>query len=530
MILEWKPFRRQEEFLSLPDSIFEALYGGAAGGGKSESLLLLPIVRGFHQHPRFKGIIFRRTYPELESEIIVRSHTWYPHCGAKYSAEKKRWTFPNGSIMQFGHVEYENDVRKYDTSEYNYMAFDELTSFTEFQYTYLSLTRCRSSSPQLPAIVRSGTNPGNVGHSWVKRKFIDPGPYGTIFKDKGTGIKRIFIQSLVSDNPHIEAEYAKRMELLPEAERRAKLHGDWETFEGQAFEDFRENPIPGDPPNAIHVIKPFKVPDWWTRVLAVDWGYAAMTVALWGALSPENRLYIYREYSCRKTKISIWATEVGNLSFGEQLTDITMCQSAWQKRGEELTIMEHFVKFSGLKPRQAENDRLAGKIMVQEYLRWQPHNVYVHTLGEFSQTVATSILRNKGLDAYKQYIKSFEPDPEEANLPKLQIFDTCRELIGCIPKCIFRPKDKTSGKPAEDVAEFPGDDPYDTLRYLILSADALIDRNKVENTRRKDEHDIIDELEKTGDQNRFYNRMAQHERKSGIKSVIKPVIRRRHYV
>src|SRR4030095_11891883 len=97
----WRPFARQEEFLSLPDTIFEALYGGAAGGGKSECLLLFPIARGFYRHPKFKGIIFRRTYPELEKEIILRSLDWYPAAGGKYSDEKKRWTFPSGAIIQF---------------------------------------------------------------------------------------------------------------------------------------------------------------------------------------------------------------------------------------------------------------------------------------------------------------------------------------------------------------------------------------------------------------------------------------------
>ena len=130
--LVWKPFKRQSEFLAIPDTIKEAMYGGAAGGGKSEALLNLPLVREFIAHPRFKGIIFRRTYPELESELITRSESQglYSACGGRYNKEKRRWVFPSGSIIQFGHLEYDSDVRKYDSAEYNYIAFDELTSFT----------------------------------------------------------------------------------------------------------------------------------------------------------------------------------------------------------------------------------------------------------------------------------------------------------------------------------------------------------------------------------------------------------------
>ena len=319
---EWKPFSRQEQFIQLPDTIFEGLYGGAAGGGKSDCLLMLPIVRGFYKHPRFKGLILRRTFPELESEIIVRSQEWYNLAGGKYNAEKKRWNFVSGAIMQFGHMEYESDCRKYDSAEYNYIAFDELTSFTEFQYTYVAFTRCRTSSKDLPSIVRSGTNPGNIGHTWVRRRFIDPAPYRTIIRDKLTGSKRIFIQSLVDDNPHIDTGYKDRLLLLSEAERRAKRDGDWDTFEGQVFDDFRPVRLPNEPENAIHVEEPFKIPDWWTKILAIDWGFAANTVALWGALDPQDVLHIYRSYGCNKTKIADWATTIKNCSLNEHIDSV----------------------------------------------------------------------------------------------------------------------------------------------------------------------------------------------------------------
>lgn len=505
----WKPFARQEEFLSLPDSIFEALYGGAAGGGKSESLLLLPIARGFYQHPKFKGIIFRRTYPELEKEIILRSLDWFPATGAKYNDEKKRWTFPSGAIMQFGHAEYEQDVRKYDTTEYNYMAFDELTSFTEFQYTYLTLSRCRTSTSDLPAIVRCGTNPGNVGHSWVRSRFIEAGPFGSILFDPVTKTKRIFIQSLCTDNPHIDPGYVNRLAGLPEAERRAKRDGDWWFFAGQVFDDWRESPLSDEPKNACHVIPNFDPPIYWPRVLAVDWGFRALTIALWGAISPDLRLHVYREYSCKKEKISTWATEIGRLNRDEPLVDSVICKSAYQDRGDEFTIAEKFEEFSGLSIRAADNDRVSGLLLMKEYIRWKEKpDRKLYPEEDYDSERATEILRKFGTPAYKQYLDSFDATAsKETNLPKLQVHESCRELRKCIPLCVY------SDTKEYDIQEFEGDDPYDTCRYLIKSADFYMHETgkmKFEQQRAS----IMAQRANKRDETLFYRQMQALERQT----------------
>lgn len=529
----WRPHKRQEIFSSLPDSIFEALYGGAAGGGKSEELIMLPIIRGFYKEPRFKGILFRRTFPELESEIIVRSREWYPLTGAKFNEEKKRWQFPSGAIMQFGHVEYEADVRKYDTAEYNYMAFDELTSFTESQYIYLSRTRCRSSSSKLPAIVRSATNPGNIGHAWVRDLFISPAPNGTLIVDKKTGLKRIFIQSFAEDNPFLmenDPSYVNRLESLPEAEKQAKRYGHWDTFAGQVFSDYREvpNTDKGEPENACHLIEPFKIPDWWLKFLAIDWGYTAMTYALWGALSPDDRLYLYREYSIKEAKTSTWATEIGQLSEGEKYTDIVLCRSAWQNRGEELTQQENFTKYSGLIARQADNDRIAGKLLIQEYLRWRekPKRKIVQN-DTYDHNMAARILRNQGLDAYKSYLISFEPEKPERSLPKIQIFPDLLQLRRCLPLCIYDKKSNITNKPAEDVREFDGDDPYDTLRYEVSAVDNYLGSLKNEGQQREKVNEIIEKFQRSGDWNALYRGMEKVEQITSSRDP-KPVGRYHH--
>lgn len=531
----WKPHPKQVEFFSVPDSIFEILYGGAAGGGKTDALLMYPIVKGWYKHPRFRGIIFRRTYPELESEIIYRSQAGvscldgkvvkFADFGAKYNSEKRRWIFPEGGSYSFGHAEFESDVRKYDTAEYNYMAFDELTSFTEFQYIYLTRSRCRSSS-NLPAVARSGTNPGNIGHAWVRKHFIEPAPYGTVIVDKLSKMKRIFIQAKVDDNPHLlknDPEYINRLSGLSEADRRAKRDGDWWTFEGQVFDDFRENHFPDEPENALHVIEPFNIPQWWVRLFALDWGYTAMTYGLWGALSPEGRVIAYREYSCKQTKIADWASDIKRLTTNEELSDVILCQSAWQNRGGALTVAEEFERYSGLRPSLADNDRISGKLLIQEMLRWRPKVKSKLLAEDYSHDTAARIMRLKGMDAYKEYLTSFEPEEDELNIPKLQIFNTLPILIKTIPLCIYDKKSQVTNKPAEDVKEFDGDDPYDCLRYFLKGADFRLRRGNPETEKRNKISEVLSNFETDKNYTALHRRLEHIE--STINKGIVPVRR-----
>jgi len=518
---EWKPHKKQELFAGLPDSIFEAMYGGAAGGGKSDLLVMLPVLRGFHKNPYFKGILFRRTYPELETEIIGRSREWYPHFGGQYHEEKRRWVFGSGAVIRFGHMEYENDVRKYDTDEYQFAAFDELTSFTEFQYKYFVNSRMRTrKSSNLPVIVRSGTNPGNVGHAWVRGYFVEPAPWGTIILDRRTTLKRIFIQCLLKDNPHIDPNYVNRLMALPEAERRAKLDGDWYTFEGQVFTDWRENNIPGEPEHALHVIKPFPIPDWWTRIISVDWGFNAFTVGLWGALSPNDRLFLYREYAQKGKKTSEWASEIGKLSDSERFSRAVLCRSAWQNRGEDDIIMaDKARKYSNIEFEEAKNDRIHGKLLLQEYLRWTAKPQSKNINGEFSNEAAQRIMRIQGLDAYKDYVTSFEPEVPETNLPKLQVFENCVEFRKCIPLCIYGKK-TPDGKPSEDVKEFDGDDPYDCARYMVEEADTLLGQLREEGDQRKVIGAVLESFEKTKDWTSLHRQMEHIEAMKADKEII----------
>src|SRR6185503_3457178 len=503
----WKPNSgKQELFASLPDSIFEQFYGGAAGGGKSEILLMKPILRQWTDNNRFQGIILRRTYKELEESLIERSKrggmnkdgteipSFYDF-GAEYNEQKKKWRFPSGATLTFGHAEEESDIRKYDTSEYQYCAFDELTSFTEFQYKFMAFSRVRSIIPGIPALVCSASNPGNIGHRWVRERFVEPCPKGgkiiaERIKIEGQPeqlIKRIFIQAFLSDNPKLmenDPMYRMRLEMLPEADKRAKAYGDWWTFSGQVFGEWRVDPFPDEPFNAKHVISPF-IPDArLPRVLALDWGFRAMTIGLWAVPLPGKRAIIYKEHTTEKNDgtvdaqtVKIWTTDIANECLLEGINPyIVLDPSAWQNRGVKTVadqFMETWKEVTGNAPRieKADNDRIGGKMLVHDYLRWKQRPRLVQEIKEaYDPEQANWIFRNRGLEAHKAYLSRFvtQSDIIEEDLPRLKVTSNCKVLIRTIPLCVYDEKNND-----EDVKEFVGDDPYDDIRYLLKKLDTM---------------------------------------------------------
>jgi hypothetical protein len=419
----WKPHQKQIEFVQIPFSIFEAMYGGAAGGGKSELLLMLPILYGWHDIPQFNGILFRRTFPQLEESLIRRSYDFYKPLGATYDPQKHVWTFPSRAQIRFSYLDRDEDARDHDTAEFHYVGFDELTAFTEFMYRYLT-SRVRSSIPGLAAIVRSATNPGNVGHKWVRDRFVAPAPNGgVLIYDAYSKQRRIFIQAKLTDNPFLmerDPEYINRLRLLPEAEQKAKIDGDWWTFSGMVFQEWRDRVMAGDPPNACHVCPPFEIPFWWPKVLSLDWGYSQALWAGWAAVAPNSRVYLYREYVTHRTNIADWGADIARITEREKenLVAAVLDPSAWQKRGEEETIDQQIAKATGINWEKADNDRIGGKMLMHEFLRWKPRPAKrIVDVEAYDEEQARRILRNSGSSAYEAYRQSFIPEPVEINLP-----------------------------------------------------------------------------------------------------------------
>jgi len=533
LIKEWRPFPKQELFLSIPDSIKEAFYGGGAGSAKTETLMMLPIVRGWHENPRFKQVFLRRTNPELKTEIIPRMKQIYPRFGATWNGQDLTWTFPApdqygsglrgnaGAVITCGHCETEDDVHRYDGMEINLFTPDELTSLTQWIFLYIGYTRTRAAiGSDLPDIIRAGGMPGDIGHGWVKKRLVDPAPKGsTVLVGRG-GNKRIYIHATYLDNPHLGEAYGKTLAGLPEAERKAKL-GDWEAYQGQVFDEFRDRPYHDEPDNALHVVEDFDIPEWWPRMIIGDWGMRAMTYVGFFAISPQGRLYLYRELSWRGWKIAQWAPYVKDFADREHPRVIKFCRSVSQDRGTEHTVQSQieealgrFVELSD----HSTGSRISGKQLIHEYLRWkQKPIVPPEAIPPFNEAYAQWLIRNKTDKDYRDYIRLYDPPAEETNLPKLQIFKSCKLMPVAIQSCMYEKAGK-DGKPPEDVAEFPDDDPYDTLRYAVDSAERYFEVSAEEFSRIKAQEKMIELLKNTNDWTAFYRNMTK------IESDKKPIV------
>lgn len=522
----WKPNSKpQELFLSLPDDIFECLYGGAVGGGKTEVLLHLPLVRKWIEHPKFSAIYFRESFPELEKSLIERASKIYPKLGATYNGTKHCYTFPSGAKIWFDYLESDSDAEKHDTDEYNLIVFEELTAFSKFRYTYM-ISRCRTSTPELPYIMRSASNPGNIGHNWVRERFIDPCKTGLkIIKDNN--VKRIFIPSKATDNPDLlrnSPNYINNLQHLPATIRQAKIEGNWYILAGQVFSEFRDRHHPEEPSNAIHVIDPFDIPEWWPKIISIDWGFAHKTAIYWSAISPDLRVFFYRELISHKEQIVDWASKLCQLSqFDGNIAEVCIDPSASQNRGTGKSIFEQVDEIISdqlnVHLSEAINDRIGGKMLFHEYLRWaKKERAYIPSEG-YSTETEERIFRNHGEEARQEYRKMFQEEPPETNIPKLQIFNTCSELIKTIPILVY---EDSSDRKIEDVKKVEGDDPYDSARYNLQAVHNYTHGLKEEFEERQKRALIVNAYNETHDATAYYRRMEKLESKSSKIVAIKP--------
>jgi hypothetical protein len=536
-ITEWKPISKaQEQFLALPYKIKEGFFGGGAGPGKSEILFMYPIVHEFYKHPRFKALFMRRTYSELKLEIIPRSRYYYTAFGGHFNKSDLVWEFSSGEggkfgdrslgSVFFGHCENEADVHRYDSMEINLFLPDEVQTLTEYIYLYIGFERVRSGVPELPAIIRGAGMPGNVGHTFVKNRFIKHARRGgKVIEGKG-GNLRIFIFSTLADNTKIDPNYAQSLEMMPEAEKRAKKYGDWDSYEGQVFEEFRDRNYPGEPPHAVHIIPRFDIPAWWPRIVVIDWGFAAWNYVTFTAISPTGRAYVYREMAWKRTKINVWSPYVKEYLDNENVKIIKVCKSAGQDRGLDHTIQQQIEEALGrgvILTTNSPGSRVAGKSLLHEYLRWEQRYVPVKEQESYDEELAMWILRNHGEVAYKTYKQRFILVGPEENIPKLQIFDKSPEgkeitlLPDAIKSCNY---DKTN---PEDVAEFDGDDPYDNIRYVVDCVDHYIEESAAEFKEVQARQELVNNFEMTKDWNALFRQAQALEKNQS--TYLQPVAR-----
>lgn len=404
--------KKQRDFIRA--GAFEVLFGGAAGGGKTFGQLIDALLYGA-KYPASRQLILRRTYPELEKTFIVGALALYPREIARYNDAKKRWTLKNGSVIEFGYCDGEKDVYRYQGAEYDVIRFDELTHFSKHQYTYL-MSRCRGANGY-PKHIKSSTNPGGVGHTWVKERFIDPAEPGEEHLIEGNTV--VFIPSKIGDNVFLQQydpAYIRRLRNLPDSERRALELGDWDIYEGVYFDEFRRD---------IHVVQPFPVPKHWRRYLAIDYGLD-MLAAYVGAFSPDGWAYVIREYCESNLIVSRAAERIKDLIGGEEMQAmIAPPDLAARSRDTGKSVLELFLE-NGLSFTTADNNRVSGWMNLKEWLK--PCQ-----------------------------------DEQGQRAARLRIFSTCRELIRTLPAL------QRDEKNVSDCATEPHDLTHspDALRYLF---------------------------------------------------------------
>lgn len=212
------PTEKQWAFLLLDGE--EALFGGQAGGGKSDCLLMAALQ--YADVPGYSALLLRRTYADLDKpgSLIPRSHEWLRGTDAHWRGDKHQWVFPSGAILDFGYLDHDADMYNYQSSQYQMIGFDELTQFQENWYRYMfSRIRRPTSMAYVPPRMRAATNPGGVGHEWVKRRFIL----------EGSAHGRAFVPSALEDNPHVDQEeYDRALQELDPLTRAQLRNGDWD--------------------------------------------------------------------------------------------------------------------------------------------------------------------------------------------------------------------------------------------------------------------------------------------------------------
>lgn len=219
------PTPKQQAFLDL--TCREAFYGGAAGGGKSDALLMGALQ--YADQPGYAALLLRRTFAQLSKPgaLMDRANEWLRPTAARWRDTEKTWIFPSGAKLAFGYLQHEEDKRQYQSAEFQYIGFDELTEFTETMYTFLFSRLRRLEGVEIPLRMRSASNPGGMGHEWVKQRFLI----------EGERSGRIFVPARLDDNPYLDQEeYVGSLMELDPVTRAQLLSGDWEVRpEGKLF-------------------------------------------------------------------------------------------------------------------------------------------------------------------------------------------------------------------------------------------------------------------------------------------------------
>ena len=417
----------QSTFLSLPDTNTDVLYGGAAGGSKSTSLLMYGL-RSCYRFPGLQAFWFRRSFPELEQSVLrmLARYNYARAIGARYNGSTHELRFANGSVFTFGHAKNISEVSALQSAEINLLLIDERTTIPPDVVDQLYV-RVRSGVAGVPCLgIRSATNPGGIGHSRVRKEYVDATGHGERDIEDANGRKRIFIQARVSDTPQLGDEYKRNLQGLDEKLRKAFLDGDWGVFAGQAFSEWRYD---------RHVVQPVELPATWKRYAGIDWGYTAPWAVLWAAVDEDDRVWLYRELYSTQVAESDQAQRIVAAEQDENVVARYADDAMWASRGEAKPIATVYTE-------NGAHLTAAGKGPGSRISGWQR----VHSF--LQEAPACAHHRAMGWET----------------CPRLHVFPQAENLIRTLPALPHA----TVGNP-EDIDTKAEDHAPDALRYLLIN-------------------------------------------------------------
>ena len=401
------PNRRQKDFFA-SRAKFTA-YGGARGGGKSWALRR-KLVAMCLRYEGLRCLLVRRSLGELKANHVIPFLREYGEL-ISFSQSDMSLCFRNGSRIELGYCASDRDVLRYQGQEYDVIAIDEATQLSEYRFSIFKA--CLRGANSFPHRMYLTCNPGGIGHSWVKRLFID-----RKYREGERAEDYAFIPALVYDNTaltELDPEYIHSLESLPERLRDAWLYGRWDVFEGQFFPEFD---------TAVHVCKPTSIPKGLKYFASMDYGFDMLAALLMG-IDENGRIYVVKEKCISGLTLSDAAFYVASLCHGYRVEFIASSPDLWNRRQDSgksgFEIMQAVTGMPPMLP--ADDRRIAGWRLVREYLSCS------------------------------------------SGAPRLLISNQCPELIRCLPSLLY---DKTR---AEDASSEPHGITHapEALRYGLMS-------------------------------------------------------------
>lgn len=446
--LIWTPHPGpQQDFLAASE--FEVLYGGAAGGGKSDAGLYGGLRNT--KYPTYRGLFLRRTYPELK-EMIERSSV-FSQMGAKWNETKKEWRWPNGAVYEFGYFDIWKHHVRYQGQEYQYVVWDELGTVPEERFWVFLMSRLRTKDNRIRSVMRATANPGGAGHGWLMRRFINPCGYQgeRIYQDPDSGLTRRFIPAKVADNHTLmekDPGYVNRLKMLNERARQQLLEGRWDVAMGLALNELDEEVhwIRKDDPD--YVVQPY-----WTFFGAFDWGFQHPAAIGIFAVKPNGQvilvdsLHLWQKTPTQQAdRVRDKLAQIGRENnFGHDLRVPVFfashdCWNENKSRGENTPTIAETFRQQGLTLVKANQSRVSGLNNMREFIT---------TIGPERFGVPTT------------------------RAPMFRVRDTPgnRRTWDCLTTMVVDEKDAEDAlkRDADPDTGEGGDDPYDMVRYGLAS-------------------------------------------------------------